>query len=126
MISADAVVQYLYNSERGRSLRLAANAAGFLEDFADEQGERCAVALERSGVESLEQIAELVANRKTSLAPYFQRIATKTGRTRASSPFLLELVLILESPDRCTPDYLEQLGWSAEIATNVIDIARTS
>jgi hypothetical protein len=126
MISADAVVRYLYTSESGRSLRSAANAAGFLEDFADEQGERCAVALERAGVESLEQLAELVAKRKTSLAPYFQRIATKTGKTLASSPFLLELALILESPDRYPPDYLEQLGWSAEIATSVIDIARTS
>jgi hypothetical protein len=126
MVSADAVVQYLYTSESGRSLRAAANGAGFLDDFADEQGNRCADALERAGVESLDQLAELVTKHETALAPYFQRIAGKTGRTRASSPFLMELVLILESPDSFPSDYLEQQGWAAEVAIGVIGIARTT
>lgn len=128
MITTAAIVKHLIASECGRELENAAEAAEFLFASPDERAHQLAAALTLANLKTLDQFDQIVLRIGPTLPRYFKRIrsvlaSANKPRTRASTAFLGELVLILDYPTLFPPEYLVSVGWDMDIAQLVIEAA---
>ncbi|WP_186160941.1 hypothetical protein [Burkholderia gladioli] len=125
-----AVVEHFRTSKGGGVLQAAAKRADFdLRGRADERAEEFLAAMAHVGLTTLTQFDEVLDQYATVLPTYFEHIerrvkSAKKGETRASYPFMGELVLVLAYPERFDVAYLTRSRWSEDVVELVLRAAQ--